>query len=405
MTTLLSLDGVEVTTLDTGGAGNSPKQDKNSGGPRYLCFPKDLNTRRDPSTESDQKEIPYVLLTIYEVERDNGLPKLGSFDAGDTVGGSLREGVPGVTSILTNPVTLGLISGAVAARLQAGAIGTGAAIGVGAVAGGAALEGLNEAISNEVLGLPKGSTIGGQLKDRLANFSIRRNVEKSKTHIVLPMPENIAIAHDQMFQEIGMTQAMGLPGILAQAYASRGEGVTGMAPYALELASQLSQSIPGVGANFDRTIFYGTTGLVVNPQLEMLFTATGLRRFMLDFRLTPKNKEDAELLLKPQKNSLPNSILSALKYYSAPEIAKTGKSGRYFIPPAQFEVTFYTGNNRKNEYFFKTKKCVLESVAIDYTPNGFVTHEDGTPAQVSLQLTFVESSMLSRNELAEGNIR
>jgi hypothetical protein len=219
------------------------------------------------------------------------------------------------------------------------------------------------------------------------------------------MPDNIGVSYDHLFLETGITQALGVPGLLAQAYGvTKGSDVSvaGASMYALELATSLARQVPGVGEGAERVLFFGTTGLALNPQLEMMFQGTGLRKFILDFKLTPKNKRDADALFA---SSINTGILHALKYYAAPEIP-AGVSGRYFIPPAQFEITFFHGN-KVNKSLIKTKKCVLNSVAVDYTPNGYVTHSDGYPAQISLQLNFTETSIISRSDFGKssGNYR
>jgi hypothetical protein len=42
---------------------------------------------------------------------------------------------------------------------------------------------------------------------------------------------------------------------------------------------------------------------------------------------------------------------------------------------------------------------VLESVALDYAPNGYATHYDGAPIETRMQLIFKETTMISRADL------
>jgi hypothetical protein len=399
MTTFASLDVVEVTT-DQVREGSGGVSSKRSSPPRYISFPKDLDITTDPTSESGFKMLPYLKLNISEIKRDQGLPATGPGTTdSDATARSIASGSAEAVSALTSPIGLGFISAAIASRLNAGV----AVTAITGAAGAAAGEYGDAAISS-ILGLSKDDSIGNKFKSRLENFGVRRNVEDIKTQIILPMPENIGVAYDQQYLEAGMTQALGLPGLATQAFAARqgGAPIKALEPYALELATSLAQNIPGVGSNADRILFFGSTGLVVNPQLEMLFTSSALRRFVLDFKLTPKNKDDSLRLFSTDYRT---GIISALKYYSAPEIPNNLSTGRYFIPPAQFELEFYRGGNYKNQSLFKTKKCVLTSVSVDYTPNGYITHEDGSPAQISLQLNFVETSIISRSDYLNGKVR
>lgn len=384
-----------LSDIDRSTYNGKPKRTK-----KFLSFPTDLEKKNDNTSESGFELYPYIKLSISEIKRDGNLPanELGD-DSG--IARDLGRGLAAGYDAVTSPVGKAIIGSSIIAELQGGTAAT--ALGGAAIAAAdqlgvldAAAQPINDAVKN-TLGVDLAGA-GDRLRQRLQNFSIRRNTDNIQKYIILPMPDNIGVTYDQLFLETGLTQALGVPGIMAQAYGASKEGTdqatTGLSMYALELATSLARQVPGVGEGAERVLFFGTTGLALNPQLEMMFSGTGLRKFILDFKLTPKNRKDAEALFSQDIN---RGILHALKYYSAPEIPK-GVSGRYFIPPAQFEIEFYRGGNWTNPALIKTKKCVLNSVAIDYTPNGYVTHQDGYPAQVSLQLNFTETSILSRED-------
>ena len=371
---------------------------------KFLSFPRDIDSKTDRTSEAQEQGYPYVMLAISEIKRDaSGLPvnEQGE-DSGITR--DLGQGLEESYNAITSPVGKALISSAILAQLGAGTTGS-VVGGLGAFAADqlGIFDSINDSVQSS-LGVNI-SGAGEALKKRLANFSLRRNTNNNVKYIILPMPDNIGVSYDHLFLETGITQALGVPGLLAQAYGvTKGSDVSvaGASMYALELATSLARQVPGVGEGAERVLFFGTTGLALNPQLEMMFQGTGLRKFILDFKLTPKNKRDADALFA---SSINTGILHALKYYAAPEIP-AGVSGRYFIPPAQFEITFFHGN-KVNKSLIKTKKCVLNSVAVDYTPNGYVTHSDGYPAQISLQLNFTETSIISRSDFGKssGNYR
>jgi len=113
----------------------------------------------------------------------------------------------------------------------------------------------------------------------------------------------------------------------------------------------------------------------------------------MDFRLVPRNQVEARLI---------NVIIDTLKYYASPQIPKeTG--GRYFIPPAQFELEFYDSENNQNTFLFKTKKCVLEDIAIDFTGTGsYTSFYDGSPVETRLSLKFKETVFIDRDAVNQG---
>lgn len=346
-----------------------------------LQFPTKLDTNR-----------PYVLLKIYKTDTE-AKPDRNN----DYVSNAVQQVANPATQFISSGAGQALIGASIASSLGTGTAAT-AAAGVIAAAGGI------EAIGNEALkSFDSNLTvagIGNLLKDKLNNFTMRRNVSRIDTAIALPMPENLAAQYDQAYQELSMTQVLGVFGALGQAMASKtAEATAPPDPFVIELGAALAARLPTVGSGAEQALLFGTTGLVVNPQLEMVYTSPILRKFVLNFLLTPKNESDS---LRLYSSNYEKGIISALKYYSAPEIP-TGNSGRYFIPPHQFEIEFYTGEGKINPYVFKSKKCVLNGLSVDYAPSGFATHRDGAPAQVALQLQFQETSIISKDDIRAGN--
>lgn len=371
--------------------------------PKVIKFPSgDWHQTQDNTNESSQyRGRPYVIFNIFEIERDpaTGLPNVTAYE-GTTPGPTgtvgqeaIRQGIDQTFDLLNTDLGRAFAGAAIGTYFGAGT-GTTAAIVADAALGAPVGRTVTSAV-DELLGkaFGTGAGLGTTIQQNLKNLSTRRNVDKLADYIVLPVPDNIAISYDHQYQEIGLTNALGLVGMLAQANKTRTGGQGGAAlgttdPYVMELASGVASKIPTIGTGAEKVLLFGTTGLAVNPQLEMIFTSTALRKFMLDFTLTPKNAADTKAL---------QEVISKLRYYSAPDIPET-LSGRYFIPPAQFSVTFFKGDDEKNSNFFKTKKCVLQSISVDFTPNGYSTHADGSPTQVKLQLVFIETSLLSRKD-------
>ena len=56
----------------------------------------------------------------------------------------------------------------------------------------------------------------------------------------------------------------------------------------------------------------------------------------------------------------------------------------------------------ENAYFPKIATCVLQSVATNFTPNGVVSHEDGSPVIITMDLSFLETEMITKDHINEG---
>jgi hypothetical protein len=230
-------------------------------------------------------------------------------------------------------------------------------------------------------------------KDILTNYALRRNIEQLTYAIALTMPENLAVSYQNNFDQLSLTSALGGFGLAAQALAStdgRGENAN---PFIAEAAGRIAENI--LNEDFRKLGLFAATGRTVNPQLELIYNSPALRQFTLDFRLIPRNAEESSAI---------GTILQVLKYQAAPQIS-AGTSGRYFIPPSQFQLEFYDGIDHAmpNQFLFKTKKCVLEDISIDYSGGGsFTTFYTGAPVEIRLSLKFTETVIIDQNAVAEG---
>ena len=229
-------------------------------------------------------------------------------------------------------------------------------------------------------------------KDILTNYALRRNIEQLSYAIAMTMPENLAVSYQNNFDQLSLTSALGGFGLAAQALSStdgKGENAN---PFIAEAAGR---AISGFTEDFRRLGLFATTGRTVNPQLELIYNSPALRQFTLDFRLIPRNAQESSDI---------GTILQVLKMQAAPQISP-GTSSRYFIPPSQFQLEFYDGVNHAtpNLFLFKTKKCVLEDISIDYSGGGsFATFYTGAPVEIRLSLRFTETVIIDQTAVAEG---
>ena len=67
-----------------------------------------------------------------------------------------------------------------------------------------------------------------------------------------------------------------------------------------------------------------------------------------------------------------------------------------FIPPARFELDFFY-NGKRNENVNRVAPSVITSMEVNYTPNGYATHSDGSPVQIQVNLSFKETKLVDRD--------
>ena len=73
----------------------------------------------------------------------------------------------------------------------------------------------------------------------------------------------------------------------------------------------------------------------------------------------------------------------------------------FYKPPAIFDVSFYS-NGLQNTKINKIQKSVILSVDVNYAPNGWSAHSDGTPVQTTMTLQLKETVLNDRDQIMKG---
>jgi hypothetical protein len=132
-------------------------------------------------------------------------------------------------------------------------------------------------------------------------------------------------------------------------------------------------------------------GIAANPKKEQVFRGLDFRTFTFDYQFFPRSPNEAKQVL---------DIIETFKYHMHPEF----KSEHHFvwIYPSEFDILYYN-NGKENEHLHKHTSCVLESMNVNYTPNGsFTTFANGMPTQINMSLQFKELLLLSKEQIRKG---
>ena len=113
-----------------------------------------------------------------------------------------------------------------------------------------------------------------------------------------------------------------------------------------------AEQATGVGGLLSRA-----SGSVLNPNLELLFQAPTLRTFAFQFKMSPRNKEEADTVKK---------IIRTFKRRMA---AKRDADGLFLKAPNVFKIKYLKGMELHKSMNL-IKVCALLNFAVDYTPNG-----------------------------------
>lgn len=237
-----------------------------------------------------------------------------------------------------------------------------------------------------------------------------RTIERTTSTIALYMPDTLNFTHNQRYSDLSLGGGVfGLLGAAADAGMSMvnssgdvntklNEMGKNLTPF---IASQFAKNFGDAGI----ALFASSTGTVINPQLELIYTSPQFREFRFDFMFYPRSEKEA---IEVQ------TILETLKFHQAPEVLTQGAGGLggfFLVPPSEFDIKFYY-NGSINPNIPNISTCVLTLIDTDYAPNGFAAYEKptklkpslggtGMPVAIRLSLQFMETQIITKRFLNE----
>ena len=174
----------------------------------------------------------------------------------------------------------------------------------------------------------------------------------------------------------GAIERLGMEGDLQGALGELGGGLQNLGQLASDdgTKAQLAAFFAGqaVGAN----VLGRSTGQVINPNLELLFTGPNLRSFSFNFTLTPRDPEEAGIVRR---------MIRAMKRNMTPQ---RSSEALFLKSPRIFELEYIFGDtNREHPFMNKFKPCACTSFTVNYTPDGSYMTYRGEPSMTSYQIS------------------
>jgi hypothetical protein len=191
-----------------------------------------------------------------------------------------------------------------------------------------------------------------------------------KAIVSLYMPDTVSFQYVSNYGEVSIADAASsLPGILGK--------VPGFLQSVLENAAG--------------KLALNKLGYAFNPQEQVLFQGIDFRTFEMSFTFSPKSAREAQQVQK---------IIKLFRTYAAPTIV-TGAAGFFYTPPGVFNLSFRK-DGAVNPNINKLTDCVLQSVTVNYAPNGWSSYKDGQPTQTTMDLSFKETVLVDRAKIEQG---
>tara|TARA_Y100001935_G_scaffold253211_1_gene258843 strand:+ start:57 stop:1562 length:1506 start_codon:yes stop_codon:yes gene_type:complete len=133
-----------------------------------------------------------------------------------------------------------------------------------------------------------------------------------------------------------------------------------------------------VGANLQGRL----NGQVINPNLELLFNGPNLRTFNFNFRLTPRFKEESEVI---------REIIFAFKRNMS--VQRTS-ANLFLRSPRLFQLEYIYKEGGQHPYLNKFKPCAMTNFQVNYTPDGSYATFDETGSLTAYDLTMSFSEII-----------
>ena len=181
-------------------------------------------------------------------------------------------------------------------------------------------------------------------------------------------------------ETIGKGFSAGADTLLGQAQTIGKEGS------AVKKAIQVGIAGQAVGSN----IIGRTERAVFNPNTELLFQGPQLRAFSFNFKMTPRNANEANTI---------KSIIKFFKFHMAP---KTSDANLFLKAPNIFKIEYFHRGGQHTGINL-IKDCALQSCTVNYTPDGtYMSYQDGAMFSYDLQLQFMELIPVYAKDYNEG---
>lgn len=215
-----------------------------------------------------------------------------------------------------------------------------------------------------------------------SNLSFMQPETTNVGTISLYIPDTMAFTYGMQYTDPSLLQ------IGADALSSAAGVIGGKAG---KIAGSVVQNVTSAVTSDATKLAMRKAGYALNPQQQLLFQGIGFRTYQMTFTFTPNSRDEADQVDK---------IIKMFKKHASPRLV-TGTGGMFFVPPSQFEIKFLF-NGTENKKINRIAKSVIETIDVNYAPNGWTAHTDGAPVQTQLNINFKEMVLLDRNMIDQG---
>jgi hypothetical protein len=205
-----------------------------------------------------------------------------------------------------------------------------------------------------------------------ANLSLTKREKRQVATVALYMPDTVNFQYTPQYNNLGLRNTL----------IEAGGKIFG---------KKVQNNVTAAITSDITRLALATQGLALNPLNQLLFDAIDFRTYQLAFTFTPYSQQEAEDV---------KQIIKLFKEAALPRITDAA-FGMFFIPPSTLSIDFLY-NGKTNTGISRVTESVIDSIDINYAPNGWSAHADGAPVQTTLTMNFKEIELVDKKKIAQG---
>jgi hypothetical protein len=234
-----------------------------------------------------------------------------------------------------------------------------------------------------------------------------RTIRRITDTVALYMPDSLVFNSDQSYSTPHTSGVLGaaIAGLSSLVQAKNEKGANFNSETVVKNLTPFFASAVAQKTDTGKVIFSAVTGTVQNPMMEILYSSPEFRKFSFDFMFYPRSEKESKQV---------QDLIARLKFHQSPEILRNS-GGFFLVPPSEFDIKFMY-NGKENPNIPKVSTCVLNSISVNYAPNGFSAYETpsetfpslgrtGMPVAIQMSLGFTETQYLTKDYYATSDIQ
>lgn len=218
--------------------------------------------------------------------------------------------------------------------------------------------------------------------------------------ISLPIPPGLSVGDGMSYSSMNlgiigtiMAETMTQMGKQTSVSGVIGAGVGGMVGSVINKAGQLNAA--AAASILSRKFGFETVAdtvdfsqrQVIAPNTNTTFQNSNIRSYAFSFKLVSRSKKEAEAI---------KNIVSTFREYMYPE----GKDVVLSYPPI-WSISFYDRDGVVNPYLPKIFDSYLTGMTATFNASTNIFHEDGSPVETDVSLTFQETRALTKKDIQD----